>query len=228
LGGATGRAAAVEESRSPGRARLFAQFGHPEGALGRLVGRVMAWENARANALVVEVLEIGRHDAVLEVGGGPGVAVAAALARAPRGRVAAVDPSAVMVAQARRRNRRAVRAGRAEIVPGRAEALPFEAGRFTHALSVNAIAHWDDIPTGLRELYRVLIPDGRLALAFRAQRSSGSRDPHAHGATEADIQALSARLLDAGFAAPERRDHDLRRETLVTLLARRAPAPGIA
>jgi ubiquinone/menaquinone biosynthesis C-methylase UbiE len=181
----------------------------------------MAWENARVNALVVELLDVGPDDAVLEIGSGPGIAIAAALARAPSGFVAGVDPSPVMVSQAIRRNRAAVRAGRANIVRGSAERLPFAAGHFTRALSVNAIGHWRDVGAGVRELHRVLTPGGRLALAFRAQRDAGSADPHAHGASESDIHARTTLLRGSGFEALERRDHDLGRETLVTLLARR-------
>jgi ubiquinone/menaquinone biosynthesis C-methylase UbiE len=210
------------------REHLFSQFGHPRGTLGRLAGRVMAWENARANALVVELLGVGADDAVLDVGSGPGVAVAAALARAPRGFVAGVDDAPVMVGQARRRNRAAIRAGRAAVELGDAAALPFPAGRFTRALAVNAIRHWDDVPAGVRELHRVLRPGGRVVIALRAQRDAGARDPHAHGAGEADVQALTALLRDGGFDAVERRTHDLGRETLVTLLAHRPGAPSRA
>jgi ubiquinone/menaquinone biosynthesis C-methylase UbiE len=205
------------------RDRAYAQFGHPRGPVGRLAGRVMAWENARANALVVELLDLGREDAVLDVGCGPGVAVEAAVARTARGVVVGVDPSPVMVAQARHRNRRAIRAGGADVLSGCAERLPLPAGRFTRALSVNAISHWRNVPAALRELHRVLASDGNLALAFRAQRDAGSPDPHAHGATASEIQHLTSLLIDIGFAALERRDHDLGRETLVTLLARRPP-----
>jgi ubiquinone/menaquinone biosynthesis C-methylase UbiE len=150
--------------------------------------------------------------------------VATALTHVPRGFVAGVDSSLEMVSQARRRNRQAIRAGRAAIVRGCAERLPFPDGRFTHALSVNAIVHWRDVDAGVHELHRVLAPHGRLALAFRKQREGGGLDPHGGGASEPEIQRWVALLGHRGFETPERREHDLGRETLVTLLARRAGA----
>jgi hypothetical protein len=68
----------------------------------------------------------------------------------------------------------------------------------------------------------LLGPGGRLALACRAQCEVGSLDPHSQGATEADIQTITTILTNTGFEAIERRDHELGRETLLTLLARRA------
>src|SRR4051812_41487586 len=117
--------------------RQFAQFGHPRGPLGAIAGHVMAWENRAVNALVVGLLDIHPADTVLDVGCGPGVAVAIAARRATDGHVVGADPSPVMIAQARRRNRATVRTGRVKLARASAEALPFPDGRFTAALSVN-------------------------------------------------------------------------------------------
>jgi ubiquinone/menaquinone biosynthesis C-methylase UbiE len=214
---------AVGRRPSTPLARLYANFGHPRGLPGAFAGHVMAWENRGVNALVVDLLTVEPADAVLDVGCGPGVAVALAARRATHGVVVGADPSPVMLAQARRRNRAAIAAGRVDVVSAAAEQLPFADGRFTAAFSVNAIAQWADPATGIAELHRVLGPGARLLLAFRAQRDSSATDPHAHGAGAEQITELTDLLRAAGFATVTRRDHARAREHLVTLLAGKHP-----
>jgi ubiquinone/menaquinone biosynthesis C-methylase UbiE len=124
--------------------------------------------------------------------------------------------------QARRRNRRALSDGRVDIALAPAERLLFADAAFTAALSVNSVAHWNDVPAGLAELHRVLARGGRLVLALRAQSDPVSMDPHARGATPQRVDDLVALLTTRGFAAIERRTHARKRELLVTLSARRA------
>jgi ubiquinone/menaquinone biosynthesis C-methylase UbiE len=200
-------------------ARLNKNFGEPRGNLGRLAGWIMARENVRANRLVVELLGIGAEDRVLEIGCGPGVALADAARRASRGLTVGVDPSDVMVAQAKRRCRTAIRAGRAEARCAPAAKLPFADGSFTCAFSVNALPHWPSARQGFAELRRVLRPGAHMVIALRKQREGGGMDPHAHGATKAEITALCETLGDLGFRDVGSKDHELGRETLVTIAA---------
>jgi SAM-dependent methyltransferase len=55
-------------------------------------------------------------DRIIELGCGPGLAIAALATRAIRGPVVGVDHSQVMIGQARRRNRAAIRAGRVRLI----------------------------------------------------------------------------------------------------------------
>ena len=204
-------------------ARLMAplndNFGQPRGLLGRLAGWIMARENVRVNRLVVELLGIRAEDRVLEIGCGPGVALAEAASRASRGFVAGTDPSPVMVAQARRRCRAAIAARRAEVRQAPAAALPYPEVSFTRAFSVNALPHWPSAREGLAELHRVLRPDARVVVALRKQRQSAGVDPHAHGATAEQVASLCALLEELGYRDVEASDHELGRETLVTINA---------
>jgi ubiquinone/menaquinone biosynthesis C-methylase UbiE len=204
-------------------ARLVAplndNFGRPHGLLGRLAGWIMARENVRANRLVVELLEIRAEDRVLEIGCGPGVALAEAASRANRGFVTGADPSSVMVGQARRRCRKAIAAGRAEVRQAPAAALPYPAASFTRAFSVNALPHWPSAREGLAEVRRVLMPEARTVVALRKQRQGSGVDPHAHGATAEQVASLCALLEELGFRDVEASDHELGRETLVTISA---------
>jgi cyclopropane fatty-acyl-phospholipid synthase-like methyltransferase len=181
---------------------LADQFGNPHGALGRVAGWVMGrrTSNVRRSRWAVELLDLHPGDRLLEVGCGPGVAIAAAATRGST--VVGVDRSAVMVAQARRRNRRAVRAGQVELITAPVDDLPDFDQPFDKVLAVNTVGHWDDPAGGLTALKRVLRSGGRIAVVTQ---------PRSAGATAADSLAaadVTARLLaDAGF-------DDVRIETL--------------
>lgn len=199
-------------------ARLNNNFGEPRGYLGRLAGWIMARENVRANQLVVELLEIGPEDRVIEIGCGPGVALADAAGRTRHGLAIGVDPSAVMVAQANRRCRAAIGAGRAEVQRASAAALPYPDGSFTRAFTVNALPHWPSARDGLAEMLRVLAPGATMVVALRKQRQSGGVDPHTHGVTDEEVAGLCTTLEDLGLVGVGSRDCDMGRETLVTIV----------
>ena len=79
--------------------RLRAQFGRPTGLPGRMAGWLMACRssNRRRNAWVVSLLDVQRHDRVLEIGFGPGIAIGELARRAADGRVCGIDHSQVML-----------------------------------------------------------------------------------------------------------------------------------
>jgi ubiquinone/menaquinone biosynthesis C-methylase UbiE len=170
---------------------LAHQFGNPTGALGRVAGWVMGHRtsNVRRSQWAIELLDLQPGDRLLEVGCGPGVAIAAA---ATRGSViVGVDRSAVMIGQARRRNRRAVRDGRVALVVATVEHLPAFEMPFDSVLAVNTLGHWDDPHRGLTALKRVLRSGGTLAVVAQ---------PRHPGASAAESRAAgdeTARLLDA-------------------------------
>ena len=169
------------------RAILMRMFGRPRGALGRLGGLVMARMNADCGAWVVELLEVGPTDRMLEVGFGPGVVVQHLSQLVSAGHVAGVDASQVMVKQARARNATSIRDGRVELRYGLVEALPFDDGCFDKALAINSLQLWPDAIAGLCEIRRVMKSGGRIGLGFT---------PYSGQAKE----GLAARLIAAGFA----------------------------
>ena len=170
------------------------QFGNPHGVLGRVVGWVMGRRssNVRRSRWAVELLDLQPGDRLLEVGCGPGVAIAAAATSGST--VVGVDRSAVMISQARRRNHRAVLAGRVVLHTSRVEDLPTFDEPFDKALAVNSVGHWDDPIGGLTSLRRVLRSGGHIAVVTQ---------PRTAAATAADSRAAAdetVRLLGAaGF-----------------------------
>ena len=85
-----------------------AQFHHPTGAVGHVAGWVMGRRssNVARNRWAVQLLDVQPNERVIELGCGPGVAIAALATRAIRGLVVGVDHSQVMIGQALRRNTR--------------------------------------------------------------------------------------------------------------------------
>jgi SAM-dependent methyltransferase len=172
------------------------QFRDPTGSGGHVAGWVMGRRpsNVQRNRWAVSLLDVAPTDRVLELGCGPGVALASLAARAARGLVVGVDHSAVMIRQARRRNAAAVAAGLVRLIHAPVERLHVPGGPFDAALAVNTVGFWPEPTVQLRDVGRVLRPGGRIALV------SQPRCPGATAATSAAAtDGLAAMLLQAGF-----------------------------
>jgi len=177
---------------------VIGQAHRPRGA----AGRVTAWEmahrpsNRQRNRWVVSLLEVQPADRVLEIGFGPGVAIAE-LARAGAGHVYGIDHSAVMLRQASRRNAAAIRAGRVTLLNASAEQLPPALGPFDVILAVNSLGFWPAPGERLADLRRRLAPGGRIAVV------SQPRCPEATETTSRRAAAgIESLLLGAGFTDP--------------------------
>ena len=174
----------------------LAQFHQPTGAVGHLAGWVMGRRssNVARNRWAVQLLEVQPTDRVIELGCGPGVAIAALATRAIRGLVVGVDHSQVMIGQARRRNRAAIQAGRVRLIHLPVEGLSISDGPFDAALAVNTVGMWPDPPARLREVARLLRPGGRIAVVSQPRCPGATAATSAAAATE-----LAGLLTDAGF-----------------------------
>jgi ubiquinone/menaquinone biosynthesis C-methylase UbiE len=174
----------------------LAQFHRPTGAVGHVAGWIMSRRssNVARNRWAVELLDVQPTDRVIELGCGPGVAIAALATRAIRGLVVGVDHSSVMIRQARRRNRAAVRAGRVRLVHTPVESLSTSDGPFNAALAVNTVGMWPDPTARLRELARLLRPGGRIALVSQPRCPGATATTSAAAAGE-----LAGLLAEAGF-----------------------------
>jgi ubiquinone/menaquinone biosynthesis C-methylase UbiE len=178
------------------RRSLVRQAHNPTGAAGHVVGWIFGRRpsNVRRNRWAVELLEIQPTDRVIELGCGPGVAVAALADRATRGLVVGVDHSEVVIAQARRRNADAIRQGRVRLIHAPVERLRATDGPFDAALAVNTVGMWPEPTARLREIGRQLRGGGRIALV------SQPRCPGATAATSsAAADRLATQLSDAGY-----------------------------
>jgi ubiquinone/menaquinone biosynthesis C-methylase UbiE len=184
-------------------------------------GRLFAWmysltgRNSYSNRVVVEHASLEPGDRVLDLGCGPGAALAAATKMVDPSRLAGVDPTPGFIDQCRRRF------PTADIRLGSAEDIPFEDDRFTVAWTIASFHHWVDPDAGLVELLRVLAGGGRVIVVEDLLRRSGG-----HGVAQDEIDDLAARIEDAGFTAVTVETVRKRWGRMIVVTGRKPGAPG--
>jgi SAM-dependent methyltransferase len=204
-------------------AAIVGQFGHPRGAVGNVVGWVMARRpsNRQRNRWVASLLDLQPADRVLEIGFGPGLAIAELGRRVgPAGHVHGIDRSDVMLRQATRRNAAAIQAGRVTLTLGTVERLPPALdGPFDAILAVNSLGFWTAPAERLEALRRRLTPGGRIAIA------SQPRCPGATRSTSLDAAGEITDLLQAaGFTRTRTEILDLDPPVVCVLATNPGPA----
>lgn len=179
-------------------AAIVGQFGHPQGTAGRVAGWVMAHRrsNRQRNRWVVWLLEVQPTDRVLEIGFGPGLAIAELARRVgDQGHVGGIDHAEVMLRQATRRYAAVIAAGRVSLHRASVEQLPPTlGGPFDAILAVNSLGFWLAPTQRLHELRRRLRPGGRIAIASQPRCPGATASTSRNAARE--LQAL---LRAAGY-----------------------------
>jgi ubiquinone/menaquinone biosynthesis C-methylase UbiE len=169
-----------------------------DGLTGRATAKLMARMNRETEREAVELLAPSPDHRVVVLGSGPGVGVDLLAAALPEGGVVGVDPSAAMLADARRRNQRWIAAGRVELVRGTAAALDAPDGAFDGAIAVNSIQLWEPLDRSLCEVGRVLrrgAPLLALTHDWAIERSSGLP-------VDAWSERISVMCGPSGFTGP--------------------------
>lgn len=155
-------------------AYIVGQFGNPHGLVGKLAGWVMANRdsNRRRNLWTVRLMDLRPGDRVLEIGHGPGFALAEVCRQVTAGTVVGIDHSPVMRDMAATRNREALANGRLTLTVGSIEdpqvqSDPALRGPFDRIYAVNVVMFWKDAVGVLRGLRERLAPGGRIYLTFQ-------------------------------------------------------------
>jgi len=182
---------------------LIGQFKKPHGVLGALAGWIMAHRasNRRRNLWTVELMDPGPTDRVLEIGYGPGLALAKVAERVTAGRIVGLDHSDAMRAMARARNRTAVETGRLELLVGSVEDPevvrdPALAGPFDRIYAINVVMFWQDPVKVLRSLGDRLREGGRIYLTYQPRVGERTDQAAVAGAERIATQMRAAGLSD--------------------------------
>ena len=139
----------------------------PSGILGFIVAWVMARETAKDNRIAISLLGVQVGDRVLDVGTGHGASLARLAGLAAKGSVVGIDYSDVMIAVAKRRNRRLIANGQVKVIPSATDRMPFADASFDKIMAMHTLYFWDPAEPHLQEIARVLAPGGTFVLGFR-------------------------------------------------------------
>jgi len=171
------------------------------------------WENRGGPpperlARVVREALIGPGQAVLDVGSGTGALIPFILEAGPPARLVALDYAAAMIAELRKKRFPPV----VEIVHGDIHRTTFADGTFDRVVANAVLPHLDDRAAALREIRRVLKPDGLLAISHPRGRRWVNEHHRRFSAVAEDILPPAAglgRLLEcAGFSVPSAEDEE--------------------
>lgn len=191
--------------RTSKRPNAPSQFSKPRGLFGRWTLRRMNRHHSKLTDWGLGHVSIGAHDAILDVGCGGGRTIAKLAAAAREGNVFGVDYSPTSVAASIRTNRALVELGRVQVREAAVQSLPFEANSFDLVTGVETHFWWGDVAAGMREVFRVLKPGGRLVIIVEFYRggkheSYADRLSAATGIAAWTIDEHRQQLTDAGFA----------------------------
>lgn len=117
-------------------------------------------------------VNFARKRLVLDVGCGGGKNLERILKQSKQINAVGVDISPASIQVTKKKNSRAVKDGRLQVVQGQAESLPFASNLFDLVTAFETVYFWD-MEKGLAEVYRTLKKGGQLLIVNESQSSKG-------------------------------------------------------
>ena len=117
-------------------------------------------------------VNFARKRLVLDVGCGGGKNLERILKQSKQINAVGVDISTASVQVTKKKNSRAVKDGRLQVVQGQAESLPFASNLFDLVTAFETVYFWD-VEKGFAEVYRTLKKGGQFLIVNESQSSKG-------------------------------------------------------
>lgn len=175
---------------------------NPKGVLGVIMmKRMNAFHHAALSEWAFSFADVPSNGKCLDIGCGGGANVERLLKRTTNS-VKGVDYSATAVSVSKKKNRKAIKNGRCEILEADVAALPFPDGSFDFITAFETIYFWPSLPLAFKEVRRVL-KDGA---TFMITNEAAGRKEESHK-SESIIQGMKIHspeeiknvLLSSGF-----------------------------
>jgi len=160
--------------RKPLRARINdwinGQAANPRGPFAHLLAAIWRRDHAAIDRATIDLLDLAPGMRVIDIGCGPGAALAEIARRG--GFALGLDVSQNMVAIARRSNTKAAVAGRVDVSRIADSELGLEPQSVDRAMSVHSIYFWRAPERVFEQLAAALKPGGRLVVGFTPEGPS--------------------------------------------------------
>jgi len=177
------------------------QPGLPRGFVGWIVAWLMPLPHSIIYKRVSKVLNPQPEDDIIDIacGGGHFLRKYASQAHS----VAGLDLSHIQVKMAKRKFRKRIAEGTAEIMQGDALHLPWNDNRFSAATTMGSFIGFPKPLESLKEIYRVLRPGGRIVVSIEYNAEDGkdhSKEKEKYGMniwTEDEVRTM---MKEAGFS----------------------------
>jgi ubiquinone/menaquinone biosynthesis C-methylase UbiE len=182
------------------------QYKCPTGRQGRLVAASMNKSHKPLTLWGLKHVAIEPDYVILDVGCGGGKTVNRLAKRAPLGKVFGIDYSADMVEYSRKVNKKLIAENRVEIVEASVEKTGFPDGFFDLVTAVETYYFWPSLSDALREIRRVLKPNGKLLMVNEMVKDGEYEIKHAKMIKQTHVQLIPLEeikntMLSVGFVA---------------------------
>jgi ubiquinone/menaquinone biosynthesis C-methylase UbiE len=178
----------------------MSQARKPTGFFGKLYARGMAWGHRSFYKNAAKALDLQPDDTYLEIGFGSGLFIKKYASHVSK--IAGLDYSEDMVNLASSINKDLIESGKAEFKQGDVSAIPWGDNEFSAAVGIETFFFWPEPEAGLKEIFRVLAPEGRLVIEMAYNKDDG-RDHTKHlkkyNFTLYSGEEMKALLKKAGF-----------------------------
>ncbi|MDR1867477.1 MAG: class I SAM-dependent methyltransferase [Treponema sp.] len=176
----------------------------PEGLGGWLMLTSMNIGHSALSKWGLKQLEIKPGDSILDIGCGGGKNISRMLKRAYTGTVCGLDYAKASVEKSKSLNRKAVLTGRADIRLGTVSRNPWQDGTFDLVTAFETVYFWPDFAHDVREVRRVLKPDGLFFICNEINIPEKGKQPYQFWIRALDLKTYTARdfhriLTDTGF-----------------------------
>lgn len=171
----------------------------PDGDVGKQVGEMMNKGNKHICLNTYEVLAPKNNEHILEIGMGNGFFIKDLLKKANNLSYTGADFSPTMVKEAITLNEEFIQSGSVKFAEASIEKLPFENSSFNSITTTNTLYFWPSPKENLKELLRVLKPQGKLVIGYRGKEFMDNVEISKHGFTKYTAEEVEFLLSGNGF-----------------------------